>query len=283
MRSMLALFILFSSVLITSTLAQDIPTPVRAKLVSNVESIKPGDSFKLGVLFEIDPGWHIYWKYPGETGLPTKIKFNLPNSYQAGELMWPIPKAFKKTDGGMDYGYENSVLLWTDIQVPPDAQIGTSSKIETQVSWVSCKEICIPGKKSLVSDLKIGEETSFSGNDLFSKWSNSLPLQKSDTENPFKIEIITKKTSGDTLTVNLLVGHIENVGEINYFPKPPNFLTVQNLKSVKSENDNKTKISFDLVAEGRVISEKNLEGLIFYTNGKGKHIAVEMKIDLNDT
>lgn len=284
MRSMLALFILFISILMTSAFAQDIPDPVKAKLVSNIESVNPGNSFKLGVLFEIDPGWHIYWKYPGETGLPTKIKFNIPEGYQAEELIWPIPKAFKKTDGGMDFGYENSVVLWTNIKVPPDVGQNEVANIETQLSWVSCKEICIPGKKSLAYDLKITQETSFHSEDIFSKWHNYLPLQITDTENPFKLEIVTKKTGSDTVNVNLLVSHKDNNGEINYFPNPSNFMTVKNLTSVKSENDNRTEISFDVKAQGKeMLNENSLDGLLVYSNKKGTDTAVEFKIDLNDT
>jgi hypothetical protein len=59
MRSILALMILFVAAFITTSFAQEIPTPVRAKLVSNIDRVAPGESFNLGVLFDIDPGWHI--------------------------------------------------------------------------------------------------------------------------------------------------------------------------------------------------------------------------------
>ena len=284
MKILSALVIFCIAGLISTSSAQEIPTPVKAKLVSNIQSIKPGDSFMLGVLFEIDPGWHIYWKFPGETGLPTKVEFNLPNGYQAEEVMWPIPSSYVKPDGGADYGYENSVLLWADIQVPPSLKNEGTSEIGVQISWVSCKEICIPGNKSLVYDLKISDETSWNGEDLFSEWHNFLPLVLSNRENPFDFEVTTKKADSDIINVSLVVKHKEHNGEIDYYPNPGNSLIVQNLKSAKSDNVDTTKITFDVIAEeGVVLSENVLDGLIVYSEKNGKRSAVEMKIDLNGT
>ena len=83
---------------------------------------------------EIDPGWHVYWKYPGETGLPTRVEFSTPHGFKAGELMWPIPMAFKKYEGGIEYGYENSLLLWTNIEVPQDTELNPDFEIDAAVS-----------------------------------------------------------------------------------------------------------------------------------------------------
>lgn len=284
MKILSALVIICIVGLVSTSFAQEIPTPVKAKLVSNIQSIKPGDSFKLGVLFEIDPGWHIYWKYPGETGLPTKVEFNLPNGYQAGELMWPIPSSYVKPDGGVDYGYENSVLLWTDIQVPSSINNEASAKIGIEVFWVSCKEICIPGSKNLVYDVKISKETKWTGEDLFSEWHNLLPLVLSNRENPFKIKVTRVKAENDTLDVELLVTYKEKTGEIKFYPNPVGSLIVKNLKSDKLENSETTKITFEITANDEpILSDKFLQGLIVYTDSKGSRSAVEMKIDLNDT
>ena len=54
---------------------------VKATLVADVSSIQPGQRFRLGVLYRIEPGWHIYWKYPGDSGIPTKIEWQLPQGF----------------------------------------------------------------------------------------------------------------------------------------------------------------------------------------------------------
>ncbi len=172
MRSVL--FLIFLCGFITQSYAQEIPDPVEAKLVSDVKTVKSGEQFNLGVLFDIDPGWHIYWKNPGDTGLPTEVNFIVPKNYVAGELNWPSPDTFKNSRGGTDYGYEKSVLLWIQIDVPQNARVNSVDKIVAEASWISCKEICIPGKVSLEYDLSIGDFREPGNEDLFSKWQDRL-------------------------------------------------------------------------------------------------------------
>ena len=172
MRSVL--FLVFLCGFITPSYAQHIPDPVQAKILSDVISVKPGESFNLGVLFEIDPGWYIYWKNPGDTGLPTKVSFDLPPNYKSGELNWPTPLTFQNSRGGEDYGYKDSVLLWMNIEVPSNAHIDSKITIQSEVSWLSCKDICIPGKASLKYTLSIADFREQGNEDLFSKWQDRL-------------------------------------------------------------------------------------------------------------
>jgi len=53
----------------------------RVDTVANVSAIAPGQPFMLGFKFTIAPGWHIYWKNPGDSGLPTEVKLNLPEGF----------------------------------------------------------------------------------------------------------------------------------------------------------------------------------------------------------
>ena len=82
---------------------------VEARLISSHSTIKAGEPFTIGLQFNIDPTWHTYWSNPGETGLPTSLKLDLPSGFTAGELQFPVPKKFI-TDYGFDvreagYGY----------------------------------------------------------------------------------------------------------------------------------------------------------------------------------
>src|ERR1700755_1591095 len=65
---------------------------IEAELVSDVESVQPGQPFLVGVRFKIDSDWHIYWKNPGDSGIPPKITWNLPPGFTVGDLQWPVPK-----------------------------------------------------------------------------------------------------------------------------------------------------------------------------------------------
>ena len=67
---------------------------VQASLVADTTGVSVGKPFTVGVLLKIDPGWHIYWKNPGDAGLPTKVKWTLPDGFTAGELRYPTPHEF---------------------------------------------------------------------------------------------------------------------------------------------------------------------------------------------
>jgi DsbC/DsbD-like thiol-disulfide interchange protein len=100
-----------------------------------------------GVLFRLDPGWHIYWQNPGDSGTPPKIEWHLPASYRAGAVQWPTPKRLG-SGSVIDYGYEKQVLLMAPVTRAPGAATMSSASysISADVRYVVCSEICIPGK-----------------------------------------------------------------------------------------------------------------------------------------
>jgi len=98
----------------------------------------------IGLRFQLDPGWHIYWTNPGDSGEPPKIAWQLPTGFQAGDLQFPIPHRIR--DHGLtDYGYEGDVVLLSKLTVPAGA---TSNKAEigADVRYLVCREVCVPGK-----------------------------------------------------------------------------------------------------------------------------------------
>lgn len=272
------ILVLLIAGLITNSFAQEIPTPVKAKLVSNIDS---AHSINLGVLFDIDPGWHIYWKYPGDAGLPTKITFNLPEGYQASETLWPVPSGFKKNGGGVDFGYEDSVLIWTNIKFPTGVKIENLPNFETQVSWISCKEICIPGNAKLMLATNLINNNSESSS-LFSNWSDKLPISFADEKNPFDIQV-QKIFTDDGVNIKLRLSSILENKNIEFYPNPGDSLLIENMRSIKTIDNKTQEIGFKVKAKNGVILARNVfDGLIVYSDKQDNRSAVELKIDLND-
>src|SRR6478672_10570615 len=91
---------------------------VKATLIADTTAIVPGKPFTAGLLLRMQPGWHTYWKFAGDAGLPTEIKWKLPPGWTAGEIEWPIP--LKTNDPGdiQTYGYQDEVLLLQRITPP---------------------------------------------------------------------------------------------------------------------------------------------------------------------
>jgi len=65
---------------------------VEAELVSEVTSIAPGQSFWIALRQQIRPGWHTYWRNPGDSGAPTSLKWDLPEGFSASSIHWPYPE-----------------------------------------------------------------------------------------------------------------------------------------------------------------------------------------------
>jgi DsbC/DsbD-like thiol-disulfide interchange protein len=91
---------------------------VKATLMADVSSIQPGQQFRLGVLYRIEPGWHIYWKYPGDSGIPTKIEWQLPQGFTIRDLQWPLPLREKEPGDLEVFAYTSEVLLFADVKAP---------------------------------------------------------------------------------------------------------------------------------------------------------------------
>lgn len=136
---------------------------VEARLVSSHSTIKAGEPFTIGLQFTIDPTWHTYWINPGETGIPTSLKLNLPNGFSAGELQFPVPKKFI-TDYGFGvreagYGYDTSVVHPLTITPPAGLKPGDKITLSGKAGWLMCDpNTCVPGKADLSLTLPVGAE-----------------------------------------------------------------------------------------------------------------------------
>jgi thiol:disulfide interchange protein DsbD len=120
---------------------------VLAELVTDKTAAQPGKPIVVGLKLRMEPHWHTYWKNPGDSGLPTKIQWVLPDGWKAGEIQWPYPN--KLPIGPlMNYGYEDEVVLLSEITPPASAPPGTAN-IKARAEWLVCKDICIPEKGEL--------------------------------------------------------------------------------------------------------------------------------------
>jgi len=142
------LTLLFWIVANSSILAQAPDTKV--SLVPEENPVKPGSETLVGIRFQIPPGWHMYWVNPGDAGEPPKVQWVLPAGWSAGDLEWPTPTRMVNP-AGVDYGYENEVMLLTPTKV---GQSG--GDLTANLRWLVCKEVCVPQKGSAKTSLRVG-------------------------------------------------------------------------------------------------------------------------------
>jgi thiol:disulfide interchange protein DsbD len=142
-----------------------IPVPEGALAVAAPDAVKPrvevrllidatpapGRVARVGTLFRLDPGWHLYWRNPGDAGLPTRVRWQVDGG-EVGPLAWPAPEVFRDAEAGVtSYGYAGSVLLASELVrlAPPSGP----RAVRVETDFLVCKDQCIPGKVSLTRDL----------------------------------------------------------------------------------------------------------------------------------
>ena len=105
----------------------------------------PGEPFTAIIVLDLKPGWHTYWLYPGDSGIPPKVVWHLPAGWKAGPLEFSIPNQFSEPGDMIIYGYEKRQLLKAVITPPKEIPKDQPIELRASVSWLACKELCVPG------------------------------------------------------------------------------------------------------------------------------------------
>ena len=126
---------------------------VEAQLVSDKVAAQPGKPLLVGLKLRMAPEWHTYWKNPGDSGLPTRIQWVLPEGWKAGDIQWPYPKHLP-VGPLMNYGYEDEVVLLSELTPPASAKPGPVV-IGAKAEWLVCKDVCIPEKGELELEMPV--------------------------------------------------------------------------------------------------------------------------------
>ncbi len=152
------------------------PHHTKISLLSNVRHIQPGVPFTVGVLMKMEEGWHTYWAYAGEAGLPTQIQWKLPRGFTAGEIQWPLPHKYNESGDVLTFGYESETMLLVQITPPSSLQIGSAITLSAEVSWLECEKLCIPGDDHIELMMPVAAKTPDKNNvELFEKYRQLIP------------------------------------------------------------------------------------------------------------
>ena len=132
--------------------------PATASLVASTTALQAGTENWVALRLVPDPGWHTYWRNPGDSGVATTLHWTLPTGVRAGDIVWPYPD-FISVSGIVNYGYEGSTLLLVPLQVPASWPVNHPLAIAAKASWLVCKDICVPGNASLSLSLPVVRQT----------------------------------------------------------------------------------------------------------------------------
>ena len=121
---------------------------VVASFIPEARAIAPGETVTVALREIIRKDWHTYWVNPGDSGAPTTIDWHLPPGWTATPPQFPYPMRLP-VGPLMNFGYENEVVLLSQITAPKDEAAGENATLEADVMWLVCSDVCIPEETKL--------------------------------------------------------------------------------------------------------------------------------------
>jgi thiol:disulfide interchange protein len=235
---------------------------VKARLVSEVAAVGPGQAFWVALELDIRDGWHTYWRNPGDSGEPTKLAWQLPPGFTAGDIVWTTPHRFEIAPL-VNYGYAKHAVHLVQITAPKDLKTGTSLSFAAKASWLVCSDVCIPEDANL--QMTIPASPGAGGIDpaaaaLFSTARGELPsAQPAPT---------SARISGDKLIITLggeWGATLSQITSLSFFPYDEGgieYATPQTLTRTKEALELSMKIGYQPPKAGAirgvlVATEKN--------------------------
>jgi thiol:disulfide interchange protein DsbD len=121
---------------------------VKAHLLSEQDSIAPGQSVWVALELDIRDGWHTYWRNPGDSGQATQIAWSLPPGLTAGGIEWTTPHRFVVAPL-VNYGYAKHAMHLVKITASPDLKAAAPLDLKAKATWLVCADVCIPESADL--------------------------------------------------------------------------------------------------------------------------------------
>ena len=148
------LFFIFSSFLNAKNIGY--ASNSSAEIIHDIQSLKPNQEYLIGVKFNLDTGWHTYWKNPGDSGEKASFEWNLPDGLVLEGPFWPQPEKIPYPPL-MTFGYNDQVTVF--FKLSSTQVINDDLEISLSTKWLACADVCLPQETNIT--------TNISGNSIF--------------------------------------------------------------------------------------------------------------------
>jgi len=142
--------------------AMDGSALVRPTVMAEHRSIGPEAPTALAIRFQVQDGWHVYWRNPGDTGAEMTVNYKGPDWASIGDLQWPVPERYRSPGDLLDFVHHGAPVLLTELRIDADKWASAGSpdllKFELAFEWFVCKDICLLGEGSTSIEIPIAEE-----------------------------------------------------------------------------------------------------------------------------
>jgi thiol:disulfide interchange protein DsbD len=253
--------------------------PVEPRLVVSTARVEAGKPFLIGVLFQIQRGWHVYWHNPGDAGLPTSVRWTFPDGFSAGPLRWPVPERFEQPGGVVGYGYGDALLLSAMVTPPASLTPNAPVPLRVDAGWLACEKLCLRGKKTL--ELTLGPGGAMDDQALFAQWATKLPSEAGAGSSPVALAARGGvPRDGQTGTVTVTLDWKEAPRTVDWFPPSDPALDVEEARS--QTDGSRTQLTFRAKRlSGEEPASTTLDSVVAYTDARGVRHGVRVPISLD--
>jgi DsbC/DsbD-like thiol-disulfide interchange protein len=113
-----------------------------ARLIAGARPSAQGAPLRAGIEIRLKQGWHTYWRYPGDAGVPPRFDFAGSQNVKAVEVLWPAPR--RLPEAGLDaIGYDRDVIL--PLRVTPQDQ-AKPVMLQMKLDYAICEKLCVPAQ-----------------------------------------------------------------------------------------------------------------------------------------
>jgi DsbC/DsbD-like thiol-disulfide interchange protein len=160
------------------------PEHARARMVAEHTALVPGTTAHLGLSFDIQPGWYMYWHGLNDSGFGAEVRAELPEGFEAGPLLWPAPRRYL-IDGPvpiLDHVYRGRFTIIMPVKVPEGLEPGSTVRFSARLDWAVCSDACVFEADHVSLSVSIAEPGAEPGRSgaahLFDEARRRLPLEK---------------------------------------------------------------------------------------------------------
>ena len=176
----------------------------------------------LGLEFKMNEGWHIYWRTPGEAGLPPQLDYGQSLNIQDVSFSWPVP--VRDVQFGIEtFIYKDTVVLPFNVTLQ---QPGQPLDLRGRVDFLICEEVCIPDTVDVAFSLP-GGPARVAANEaaLLNTFETRIPSENGGSVG-LTVESIAFEPTTDP-EKPALIGHlVTNVSSVFEMTKPDVFAEV---------------------------------------------------------
>lgn len=117
----------------------------RVRLITGQVAPDADGKLDAGLEFRLEEGWKIYWRSPGDAGLPPEADWSGSQGLEKADMAWPVPERFELF-GISNNGYHGDTVFPLDLSLTnPQAETSLALKLD----YLICSDICVPATANL--------------------------------------------------------------------------------------------------------------------------------------